>query len=402
MSTTQEKKLFSNYFFDRRALTVPPRNASTEMTRIASGERYATANYASTPEQTAVMRQRLALIRRLIRFYGHYPLRHQLSYRSVETRTKFFIFYCRPTKLSATMMMISKPTTMVVCLKGAAAGQQQNRNMATLKQISMRLKSVTNIQKITQSMKMVSAAKYARAERELRQARPYGEGVKAFYEKSGATEAVDDGNNNKLIVAITSDRGLCGAVHTNVAKTIRNELGAEAVESPQSKVFCVGDKSRALLQRLYAQNIAVVANEVGRKPPTFLDASKVANELIQLDFNSGKIVYNRFKTVVSYQTEEVPLLSAKTMLAAPKLQLYDSIDQGVMESYQEFTVAALLYYTMKESACSEQSSRMTAMDNASKNAAEMIGKLTLTFNRTRQAVITRELIEIISGAAALE
>lgn len=114
--------------------------------------------------------------------------------------------------------------------------------------------------------------------------------------------------------------------------------------------------------------------------------------MVQLDFNSGKIVYNRFKyfkiilwcniknvslhedyilvsrSVVSYQTEEVPLLSAKTMLAAPKLQVYDSIDQGVLESYQEFTVAALLYYTMKQSACSEQSSRMTAMDNASKNA----------------------------------
>ncbi|CAI6359783.1 unnamed protein product [Macrosiphum euphorbiae] len=391
------------------------------MTRIVSGERCATANYGSTPKQTAVPRLRLVLITRerpitrlqsayplfdpavqfLDHLHGHYPDQHQPIQRSVVTRTKsFFIFYCLPN--NSTMMMISKPTTMVVCLKGAATGQQQNRNMATLKQISMRLKSVTNIQKITQSMKMVSAAKYARAERELRQARPYGEGVRAFFEKSGATEAVETGDNNKLIVAITSDRGLCGAVHTNVAKTIRNELSTESVESPQSKVFCVGDKSRALLQRLYAQNIAVVANEVGRKPPTFLDASKVANELVQLDFNSGKIVYNRFKTVVSYQTEEVPLLSAKTMLAAPKLQLYDSIDQGVMESYQEFTVAALLYYTMKESACSEQSSRMTAMDNASKNAAEMIGKLTLTFNRTRQAVITRELIEIISGAAALE
>ncbi|XP_050530054.1 ATP synthase subunit gamma, mitochondrial [Daktulosphaira vitifoliae] len=298
------------------------------------------------------------------------------------------------------MMMIGN-SAKLVCLKGAAA-QQQNRSMATLKHISMRLKSVKNIQKITQSMKMVSAAKYARAERELRQARPYGEGVTAFFEKSGATE-VPEGTSegNKLIVAITSDRGLCGAVHTNVSKAIRNELALESGESG-TKVVCVGDKSRALLQRLYADNIAVVANEVGRKPPTFLDASKVANQLLSFEFNTGKIVFNRFKSVVSYQTEEVPLLSSKTMLAAPKLQTYDSLDQGVIESYQEFTVAALLYYTMKQSACSEQSSRMTAMDNASKNASEMIEKLTLAFNRTRQAVITRELIEIISGAAALE
>ncbi|VVC26685.1 ATP synthase, F1 complex, gamma subunit conserved site,ATP synthase, F1 complex, gamma subunit [Cinara cedri] len=298
------------------------------------------------------------------------------------------------------MMMISN-STKLVCLKGAAL-QQPNRSMATLKQIQMRLKSVTNIQKITQSMKMVSAAKYARAERELRQARPYGDGVKAFFEKSGAAEAPADNNNGKVIVAITSDRGLCGAVHTNVSKAIRNELSTELPDTVQTQVFCVGDKSRALLQRLYSKNIAVVANEVGRKPPTFLDASKVANELVQLNFGSGKIVYNKFKSVVSYKTEEVPLLSAKTMLAAPKLQSYDSIDEGVIESYQEFTIASLIYYAMKQSACSEQSSRMTAMDNASKNAGEMISKLTLTFNRTRQAVITRELIEIISGAAALE
>ncbi|XP_050426282.1 ATP synthase subunit gamma, mitochondrial [Adelges cooleyi] len=299
------------------------------------------------------------------------------------------------------MMMISN-STKVVCLKGAAV-QQQNRSMATLKHIQMRLKSVKNIQKITQSMKMVSAAKYARAERELRQARPYGDGISAFFDKSGATEvpegAEDEGN--KLIVAITSDRGLCGGVHTNVSKMIRNELATETGDNG-TKVVCVGDKSRAILQRLYSKNISVVAKEVGRKPPTFLDASKVANQLINLDYSSGKIVFNRFKSVVSYQTEALPLLSTKAMLAAPKLQSYDSLDQSVVESYQEFTMAALLYYTMKQGACSEQSARMTAMDNASKNASEMIEKLQLAFNRTRQAVITRELIEIISGASALE
>lgn len=275
---------------------------------------------------------------------------------------------------------------------------QQNRGMATLKAISIRLKSVKNIQKITQSMKMVSAAKYARAERDLKQARPYGLGAQQFYEK--AEVAVKEEEPKKLYLAITSDRGLCGAVHTGVARLIRNELP----EDPNIKVVCVGDKSRAILQRLYSKNIVMVCNEIGRLPPTFLDAAKLTNAVINLgyEYTDGKIVYNKFKSVVSYGVADMPIFSLKSVESAEKLPVYDSLDSEVIQNYLEFSMASLLFYAMKEGACSEQSSRMTAMDNASKNAGEMIDKLTLTFNRTRQAVITRELIEIISGAAALE
>lgn len=276
---------------------------------------------------------------------------------------------------------------------------QPQRGMATLKSIQLRLKSVTNIRKITQSMKMVSAAKYSRAEKDLRKARPIGEGAKQFYEK--AEIAPPEGPPQRLLIAMTSDRGLCGAVHTNVVKIIRKDL---AENGENTKVICVGDKSRGILQRQFAKNIIVVANEVGRKPPTFLDACKLTDSILTCgyEFNSGKIIYNRFKSVVSYNTQDLPLYSLGAVSAAPKLAVYDSIDDEVLQSYMEFSLAALLYYALKEGACSEQSSRMTAMDNASKNAGEMIEKLTLTFNRTRQAVITRELIEIISGAAALE
>lgn len=275
---------------------------------------------------------------------------------------------------------------------------QQNRGMATLKAISIRLKSVKNIQKITQSMKMVSAAKYARAERDLKQARPYGLGAQQFYEK--AEVAVKEEEPKKLYLAITSDRGLCGAVHTGVARLIRNELA----EDPSIKVVCVGDKSRAILQRLYSKNIVMVCNEIGRLPPTFLDAAKLTNAVINMgyEYTDGKIVYNKFKSVVSYGVADMPIFSLKSVESAEKLPVYDSLDSEVIQNYLEFSMASLLFYAMKEGACSEQSSRMTAMDNASKNAGEMIDKLTLTFNRTRQAVITRELIEIISGAAALE
>lgn len=275
---------------------------------------------------------------------------------------------------------------------------QQNRGMATLKAISIRLKSVKNIQKITQSMKMVSAAKYSRAERDLKQARPYGLGAQQFYEK--AEVAAKEEEPKKLYIAITSDRGLCGAVHTGVARHIRTELATD----PNIKVVCVGDKSRAILQRLFSKNIAMVCNEIGRLPPTFLDAAKLTNAIINMgyEYTDGKIVYNKFKSVVSYGVADMPIFSLKSVESAEKLPVYDSLDSDVIQNYLEFSMASLLFYAMKEGACSEQSSRMTAMDNASKNAGEMIDKLTLTFNRTRQAVITRELIEIISGAAALE
>lgn len=275
---------------------------------------------------------------------------------------------------------------------------QQNRGMATLKAISIRLKSVKNIQKITQSMKMVSAAKYARAERDLKQARPYGVGAQQFYEK--AEVAAKEEEPKKLYIAITSDRGLCGAVHTGVARHIRGDLAAD----PNIKVVCVGDKSRAILQRLYGKNIEMVCNEVGRLPPTFLDAAKLTNAILNLgyEYTDGKIIYNKFKSVVSYAVADMPIFSLKSVESAEKLPVYDSLDSDVIQNYLEFSMASLLFFAMKEGACSEQSSRMTAMDNASKNAGEMIDKLTLTFNRTRQAVITRELIEIISGASALE
>lgn len=254
----------------------------------------------------------------------------------------------------------------------------------------------------------------------MKQARPYGIGAQQFYEK--AEVASKEEEPKKLYIAITSDRGkelnnldkrvarnwnlirlfsgLCGAVHTGVARSIRGDLTSD----PNIKVICVGDKSRAILQRLFGKNIEMVCNEIGRLPPTFLDAAKLTNAILNLgyEYTEGKIIYNKFKSVVSYAVADMPIFSVKAVESAEKLPVYDSLDSDVIQNYLEFSLASMLFYAMKEGACSEQSSRMTAMDNASKNAGEMIDKLTLTFNRTRQAVITRELIEIISGASALE
>ncbi|KAJ1162984.1 hypothetical protein NDU88_003448 [Pleurodeles waltl] len=277
----------------------------------------------------------------------------------------------------------------------------QVRNMATLKEITRRLKSVKSTQKITKSMKMVAAAKYTKAERVLKSARVYGSGALALYEK--AEIKAPEEKKKHLLIGVSSDRGLCGAIHSSVAKSIKNEISALSSSGKEAVIVGVGDKLRAILQRTHKDYILLTFKEIGRKPPTFSDASIIATELLNsgYEFDQGSVIYNRFKSVISYKTEGKPIFSLDTVAGSDSISIYDDIDADVLRNYQEFTLANILFYTLKESTTSEQSARMTAMDNATKNASEMIDKLTLSFNRTRQAVITRELIEIISGAAAL-
>lgn len=245
---------------------------------------------------------------------------------------------------------------------------------------------------------MVSAAKFARAERELKPARPYGEASKGFYEK--AEVEAPEGAPRHLYIAMSSDRGLCGGIHSAVVKAIR----AEILKQPENcHIVCIGDKSRSMFQKTHKNNIIMSVNEVGKKSAVFSDAARIAQAIFEsgVTYDTGTIFYNHFRTVVSYKTTPLPIFSPETVSNAKKLGVYDSLDAEVMASYMEYSLASLLYYAMKEGATSEQSSRMTSMDNATSNAGEMVYKLTMTYNRTRQAVITRELIEIISGAAAL-
>ncbi|XP_070709728.1 ATP synthase subunit gamma, mitochondrial isoform X2 [Pempheris klunzingeri] len=278
----------------------------------------------------------------------------------------------------------------------------QVRNMATLKDITIRLKSIKNIQKITKSMKMVAAAKYARAERQLKPARVYGTGALALYEKADI-QVPEDKAAKHLLIGVSSDRGLCGAIHSGVAKAIKSEVATLTAAGKDVMLVNVGDKLRGLLHKTHGKHIILNCKELGRKPPTFTDASIVATELLNsgYEFDQGSIFYNRFRSVISYKTDKKPLFSTETVAGAENMSIYDDIDADVLRNYQEFALVNILFLALRESATSEQSARMTAMDSASKNASEMIDKLTLTFNRTRQAVITKELIEIISGAAAL-
>ena len=284
--------------------------------------------------------------------------------------------------------------------------------MPNLKLIGLRLKSVTNIQKITQSMKMVSAAKFAKAERDLKAARPLGEAAQAFYKTAEVRQSChvltlslmftvvqiksDNAQPKELYVALTSDRGLAGAVHSSICKNIRQTLHDKvaAGESLDNvKILCVGDKSRAFMARFFPKQLIMVGSEIGRLPPTFNDAAKIANAIMTCghEFDSGKLLYNYYKSVVSYDTTEIPIFSqgrktsrsltvvfnllfsiAEAVTGAEKVSVYDSLDADVVQSYMEYSLASLIYYALKEGATSEQSSRMTAMDNSSKNAGMRI------------------------------
>ncbi|KRX18833.1 ATP synthase subunit gamma, mitochondrial, partial [Trichinella nelsoni] len=147
----------------------------------------------------------------------------------------------------------------------------------------------------------------------------------------------------------------------------------------------------------------MTVNDIGKKPPTFEDARQIVQEILNsgYTFDQGDIYYNRFKTVVSYQSTKSPIFSRATIMDSQNFNIYDSVDESTFESFFEYNLTSLLFCALKENACSEQSSRMSAMDSASKNASEMIRVLSLQYNRTRQAVITRELIDIVVGASAL-
>jgi F-type H+-transporting ATPase subunit gamma len=268
--------------------------------------------------------------------------------------------------------------------------------MATLKEISMRLASTKNIQKITASMKMVSAAKFARAERNLLAARALGPASTAVLDKT----EIDLTGEKRLLVTMSSDRGLCGGIHSYQAKMVHRMLSESNVET---RIVSVGDKTRGILGRLVADQFLVTVSDVGKSPPTFRDAANVAEAILAsgYEYDHGSIIFNKFKNMVSYDTTSRPIITPK-IEEAEEISAYEEVDAETVEAYTQFNLAASMFYTMLEAQASEQSARMSAMDNATSNAGDMIDKLTLTFNRTRQAVITRELIEIISGAAALD
>lgn len=278
--------------------------------------------------------------------------------------------------------------------------------MATEKEIAMRIASTKNIRKITSSMKMVSAAKLKGDQNRLAAAKQFAAWTAVLDEPATPLEALEGTAglaDHSVVVAISSDKGLCGGVHSAVARGLRTINARLKDENKTMSVIAVGEKGRSQLRRMVPDSLTAALTNIP-PPYNFGYASTVAQ--MALDTEPEKtgaiaVVYNKFVSAIAYS----PTLKtiAPFVLEGDDVTLtaYDA-DDDVLRGLREYYLATEVFYGMMEGATSEQSSRMQAMENATKNAGELIDKLTLIYNRARQARITTELIEIISGASALE
>ncbi|KZV61251.1 ATP synthase F1 gamma [Peniophora sp. CONT] len=285
----------------------------------------------------------------------------------------------------------------VARIASQAAAPSGARNMATLRELETRLKSVRNIEKITKSMKMIASTKLAKAQRAMQNGKQYGlAGQEVFQQTKGESE---EAPKKKIYLVISSDKGLCGGVHSAVSKYTRRELIAG---DNQSRVMIVGDKSKAQLSRAVAGNLALTFNQIGRDVPTFADASAVADLILKsgVEFDAIEIVYNKFVSAISYEAASIQIPGEATFKETAGFKAYEMEDE-VTKDLAEFSLANAIFAALTEGHASEQSSRRNAMDNASKNALDMIGSLQMQYNRGRQATITNELVDIITGASAL-
>ncbi|KAF8961841.1 ATP synthase F1 gamma [Flammula alnicola] len=308
-------------------------------------------------------------------------------------------------------MLARRSLARVVAQPAALGAAPVNaRNMATLREIELRLKSVKNIEKITKSMKMIASSKLAKAQRAMEAGKSYGIANKEVF----AHVPSDKPTPNKLFIVISSDKGLCGGIHSSVSKATRRALNNET-ESPlagssandftvdaNSPIVVIGDKSKAQLLRVAGQNFQITFNQIGRDIPTFADAASVADLIIQsgIKYDSVVLVYNKFVSALSYEPAAMEIKGEEALKESNAFKVYENEDDATKD-LAEFSLANAIYAGLTEAHACEQSARRNAMDNASKNAKDMINSLQMQYNRGRQAAITNELVDIITGASAL-
>lgn len=285
--------------------------------------------------------------------------------------------------------------TLTAAVHGANQAQAA-RNMATLREIEMRLKSVRNIEKITKSMKMIASTRLNKAQRAMVTAKAYGQ---ANNEVFGNAEATVPSGGKKLYVVVSSDRGLCGGIHSSVTKAAKRAI---AEDGGKGSIVVLGEKSKAQLSRSAGKYLELSFSQIGREVPNFADAAAIADKIITsgIEFDSVALVYNRFVSAIAYESHIIEVFNEKALLDAPAFKAYEMEDDSTKDLV-EFSLANAIYAGLVEGHAAEISSRRNAMDNASKNAGEMIGRLQMQYNRGRQANITNELVDIITGASAL-
>jgi len=275
---------------------------------------------------------------------------------------------------------------------------------ATLKSIQMRIKAVSNIQKITQSMKMVAAAKLNQVKDKSAEAVSFTASNVDFLKKEFTEEETGE-KRVHLLVPITGDKGLCGSVNSNVVRFLKRHI----VENPNDdyKILCVGQKGADGMKGLHGKEIQVGLRDIGAKGAAdWSQASVVAQEIIAIEADQVTIVYPHFVNAMTQVPEAVTFPSfSKLETLAGNLDEYDfDTDKEFVVCFDdlyEFQMASLVHGFLLEAATSEHGARMTAMDNASTNAADLIDQLTVYYNKARQAKVTNDLIEVISGAEAV-
>jgi F-type H+-transporting ATPase subunit gamma len=291
--------------------------------------------------------------------------------------------------------------------------------MPSLKTLRNRINSVKSTRKITSAMKMVAAAKLRRAQAQAEAARPYACRMGEMMAALAASEAsnpnasallVGNGQDKThLLVAVTADRGLAGAFNGNIAKQVRAQVKALEARGKTVKIFTLGRKGNDALRGEFGDKIIGTKNFVGKKTVEFKDAEAVAQDLVR-GFKAGEydvvtLVFNRFHNVMSQTVTEQPLIPAAAPTAndnkTERNYEVEPDDGSLLDRLLPRNLAVQLYSALLENTAGFYASQMTAMDSATRNAGDMIKQLSLVYNRARQANITKELIEIISGAEAV-
>ncbi len=293
--------------------------------------------------------------------------------------------------------------------------------MANLKDLRTRISSVQSTQKITRAMQMVAASKLKRAQEAAEAARPYAERMETVLAALGAAVADPDSaspllagtgrDDTHLLIVATSERGLCGGFNTNIVRAARRDIADLAAADKTVKILCIGRKGATILKREHGDKIFDVIDMSGIRNLGFEDAERVALRVRDLfadnSFDVATLYYARFKSALTQIPTAQQLIPVPLPEEGAAADLGDAVydfepeEDEILNALLPRNVAVQIFRGLLENAASEQGARMTAMDSATRNAGELIDDLTLEYNRTRQAVITKELIEIISGAEAL-
>jgi F-type H+-transporting ATPase subunit gamma len=267
------------------------------------------------------------------------------------------------------------------------------------------MRSIKNMQKITKAMKMVAAAKMRKDQKAMEMGLPFTKPIQNLFERLPK----EDKAGNITYVAITSDKGLCGGVNTQVAKVVRKGVNDEEAKGNAAKILVVGGKGVSSMKRLFGDRFSSSFEETSKQRFTFATASIIAERIIAAKPQRCKVVFNEFRNMVSYNTldahtvtiDEAANMDRGEWTRAMDVYSFEPSIYEVWNDLHEFYYANVVFSAYLQSTTTETAQRMSAMENASKNAGEMYEKVSLQFNRARQAKITTELCEIISGASAV-